>query len=154
MQKLNLPQPDPDAQAASAALSTLIADEIRQQSGWISFARYMELALYAPQYGYYTGGAAKLGGAGDFITAPEISTLFGAALAGVARLVLSQTENQIMEFGAGTGKLAEDLLAEMHHLGCAPERYYIVELSGELRSRQQQRLKDFPEVVWLDRIVK
>jgi len=152
MQKLELPQPGTEAQAASAALAALIAQEINDQSGWISFARHMELALYAPRLGYYTGGAAKLGSAGDFITAPEISPHFGAALAGFASAVLPQTQNQIMEFGAGTGKLAADLLAELHHLGCPPERYYIVELSGELRSRQELRLKDFPEVVWLDQM--
>ena len=152
MQKLQLPQPGTEAQAASAALSALIAQEISAESGWISFARFMELALYAPQLGYYTGGAAKLGQTGDFITAPEISALFGAALANFAQMVLSQTGNHIMEFGAGTGKLAADLLAELHHLGCPPERYYIVELSGELRSRQEQRLKEFSEVVWLDQM--
>jgi len=150
MQKLTLPQPGADATAASDALLQLIAQEIGAQSGWISFARYMELALYARHYGYYTGGAAKLGSAGDFTTAPEISDLFGAALATFAAAVLPQTAAQIMEFGAGTGKLAADLLTELHRRGSAPERYYIVELSGELRSRQELRLKDFPEVVWLD----
>ncbi len=152
MQKLHLPDPGPPAQAASQALLAQIAQEINDQHGWISFARYMELALYAPHYGYYTGGAAKLGSAGDFTTAPEISTLFGAALAQVAQQVLPQTANQLMEFGAGTGKLAFDLLTELHHLGCMPDRYYIVELSGEMRARQEQTLKDFPEVVWLDRM--
>jgi len=152
MQKLHLPQPGPDAQAASGALLSHIAKEISDHAGWISFARYMELALYAPNLGYYTGGAAKLGSAGDFTTAPEISSLFGGALANVARQVLSQTSNQMMEFGAGTGKLAIDLLTELHHQGCPPDRYYIVELSGELRSRQEQALKDFPEVVWLEQM--
>ncbi|MET3106351.1 SAM-dependent MidA family methyltransferase [Oxalobacteraceae bacterium GrIS 2.11] len=152
MQKLHLPVPAPDAQASSQALSALIAAEIAQHAGWISFARFMELALYAPHFGYYTGGAAKLGGAGDFITAPEISAHFGAALANIARHVLPQTSSHIMEFGAGTGKLAVDLLTEMHRQACPPERYYIVELSGELRSRQEQALKDFPEVVWLDQM--
>jgi SAM-dependent MidA family methyltransferase len=152
MQKLHLPIPSPEAQAASASLLALIKQEISTQADWISFARYMELALYAPRLGYYTGGAAKLGNAGDFITAPEISSHFGGALANVVRQVLSQTSSQLMEFGAGTGKLAVDLLTELHHLGCPPDRYYIVELSGELRSRQELTLKDFPEVVWLDQM--
>lgn len=150
MQTLNLPQPDAAAQAASEQLLALIKATIEQQAGWISFASYMELALYAPQLGYYTGGATKLGSAGDFITAPEISTLFGAALAGFALQILPQTSNELMEFGAGTGKLAADLLAELHLQGHPPDRYYIVELSGELRARQQQRLAAYPEVVWLD----
>ncbi len=112
--------------------------------------RYMELALYAPQSGYYTGGAAKLGRDGDFTTAPEISALFGAALAHFILQVLPQTSGDLMEFGAGTGKLAVDLLTELRRQECTPGRYYIVELSGELKKRQQLRLKDFPEVVWLD----
>lgn len=149
MQKLHLPKPSPEAQAASQQLLALIKQEILANDSWISFARYMELALYAPQLGYYTGGAAKLGSAGDFITAPEISSLFGGALANFALQVLPQTKNQLMEFGAGTGKLAADLLTELHRQGHAPDRYYIVELSGELRARQEQLLKDFPEVVWL-----
>ena len=152
MQTLNLPQPDHAAQAASSQLLALIAADILAQGGWISFARYMEQALYAPQLGDYTGGATKLGSAGDFITAPEISSLFGETLAGFARQILPQTANAIMEFGAGTGKLAADLLAELHLQGCAPQHYYIVELSGELRARQQLRLQAYPEVVWLDQM--
>lgn len=149
MQKINLPQPSPQAQTASHELVELIKQEINANHGWISFARYMELALYAPRLGYYTGGAAKLGSAGDFITAPEMTPLFGGALAHFALTVLPQTKNHIMEFGAGSGKLAFDILTELHLQGKAPERYYIVELSGELRARQEQLLKDFPEVEWL-----
>lgn len=152
MQKLHLPEPGPEAQAASQKLTALIKQEININDGWISFARYMELALYAPQLGYYTGGAAKLGSAGDFITAPEISSFFGSALANFAVEVLPQTANQLMEFGAGTGKFAADLLTELHNQGRAPERYYIVELSGELRARQEQLLRNFPEVVWLQQM--
>jgi len=152
MKKLQLPLPTSDAQAASQELLVLIKKEINTNDGWISFARYMELALYAPQLGYYTGGATKLGSAGDFITAPEISPLFGGALANFALQVLPQTANQLMEFGAGTGKLAADLLTELHRQGRAPERYYIVELSGELRARQEQLLRNFPEVVWLQQM--
>ena len=152
MQIPQLPQPTPAAQAASHALLMLIKQEIIAQSGWISFARYMELALYAPQLGYYTGGATKLGHAGDFTTAPEISALFGATLARFAAQVLPQCDNQIMEFGAGTGKLAFDLLTELHREQCPPQRYYIVELSGELRRRQEDLLKEFQEVVWLDQM--
>lgn len=152
MQKLQLPFPSPEAQAASHALLSLIEQEISSHSGWISFARYMELTLYTPQLGYYTGGAAKLGSAGDFITAPEISTLFGSALANFAMQIWPQTAHQILEFGAGTGKLAVDILTELHHQGCPPDRYYIVELSGELRCRQEQLLSGFTEVVWLQQM--
>jgi len=147
---MSLPVPTPDALAASHALQQLIAAEIAAQHGAIPFSRYMELALYAPGLGYYSGGSAKLGAAGDFTTAPELTPLFGAALAQAAAAIIAQTAPQILEFGAGTGKLAFDILSEMALLGVAVERYVIVELSGELRERQQQALRDFPQVEWLD----
>lgn len=150
--QLQLPEPSPDALAASHSLHQLIADDIDRNSGWISFARYMELALYAPGLGYYSGGAAKLGKDGDFTTAPEITPLFGAALAQVAAGLMAQTQPRILEFGAGTGKLAFDLLTEMQATGVAVERYAIVELSGELRARQQETLRAFPQVVWLEQL--
>lgn len=147
---MSLPVPSSDALAASHALSHLIAAEISRNDGAISFARYMELALYAPDLGYYSGGSAKLGKDGDFTTAPELTPLFGAALAQAAAAIIAQSAPQILEFGAGTGKLAFDILTEMAVAGVAIERYFIVELSGELRARQQDKLRDFPQVVWLD----
>lgn len=148
--QLQLPQPSPDALSASHALQNLIAEEIRRHDGWISFARYMELALYAPDVGYYSGGAAKLGKDGDFTTAPEITSLFGETLAHAAGELMAQSVPQILEFGAGTGKLALDMLTECAEAGILVESYSIVELSGELRARQQQMLADFPQVRWLD----
>lgn len=148
--QLQLPEPSPDALRASRALHTLIANDIRHNSGWVSFSRYMELALYAPGLGYYSGGAAKLGKDGDFTTAPEITSLFGATLAHAVAEMLPHTAPQVIEFGAGTGKLAFDLLTELTAQGISIHRYAIVELSGELRARQQQRLRGFPQVVWLD----
>jgi len=147
---MSLPVPSSDALAASHALSHLIAAEISRNDGAISFARYMELALYAPDLGYYSGGSAKLGKDGDFTTAPELTPLFGAAVAQAAAAIIAQSAPQILEFGAGTGKLAFDILTEMAVAGVAIERYFIVELSGELRARQQDKLRDFPQVVWLD----
>lgn len=147
--KLSLPVPGADALAASAALRQLIAAEIAAHAGQISFARYMELALYAPRLGYYSGGAAKLGKNGDFTTSPEMSPLFGATLAHVAANLFDQTSANIMEFGAGTGRLAFDILSEYQLAGIALERYFIVELSGELRARQEELLKDFAQVTWL-----
>lgn len=148
--KLNLPEPSVDAMIASRALQNLIAHDIRHHSGWISFSRYMELALYAPGLGYYSGGAAKLGKEGDFTTAPELTPLFGGALAQVAADLMGKTAPQIIEFGAGTGKLARDILTELAALGAPIEQYAIVELSGELRARQQHTLRDFPQVTWLE----
>ena len=147
---MSLPVPDRDALAASHALQHQIAAEIAQQDGAVSFARFMELALYAPDLGYYSGGAAKLGKDGDFTTAPEISPLFGAALAQVAAAIIAQSSPNILEFGAGTGKLARDVLVAMADRAIAIDSYAIIELSGELRARQQEALKDFPQVTWLD----
>lgn len=149
--QLQLPEPSSDALAASRALQDLIAHDIRRNSGWISFAQYMELALYAPGLGYYSGGAAKLGKDGDFTTAPEITPLFGATLAQVANELMAQTSPQILEFGAGSGKLARDILTELDAMGVPVHRYSIVEVSGELRARQETTLAGFPQVTWLDR---
>lgn len=149
-QPLSLPPPADDALAASLALQQLIRAEIDADDGAISFARYMELVLYAPRLGYYSGGAAKLGQHGDFTTAPEMSALFGATLAQVAAKLFAQTSANIMEFGAGTGRLAFDILSECQQAGISLDRYFIVELSGELRARQEELLKDFPQVSWLD----
>jgi SAM-dependent MidA family methyltransferase len=150
--QLQLPEPSVDALAASRSLQHLIADEIRRCDGWISFARYMELLLYAPGLGYYSGGAAKLGKDGDFTTAPEISPLFGATLARLAAELFPQRDAAIMEFGAGTGKLAFDILSELRLSGQLPKEYCIVEISAQLRARQQERLQEFPQVRWLERL--
>ena len=144
-----LPEPSPEARQASETLQQLIIHEIAQHGGWISFAHYMSLALYAPMLGYYSGGAIKLGREGDFTTAPEITPLFGMALANPVAELLTQTDPQIMEFGAGSGKLARDLLTELNCKDVAVERYVIVELSGELRARQEETLRDFPQVEWI-----
>lgn len=143
-----LPPPSPDALAVSQALTQLIKDEIVQADGWISFARFMELALYTPQLGYYSGGSQKLGQDGDFTTAPEMSSHYGQAIAHAMAPLLTQTLPHIMEFGAGSGKLARDILTELMHLGITIAQYTIIDLSGELRSRQQSLLSDFKEVVW------
>src|SRR3546814_1857901 len=98
----------------------------------------MELALYAPDLGYYSGGAAKLGKDGDFTTAPEITPLFGQTLAHIVSELMLQSAPQVLEFGAGTGKLAVDILTECAAAGMTVEQYCFVELSGELRARKQQ----------------
>ena len=150
--QLQLPVPSNDALNASRALQKLIADDIRQHDGWISFARYMELALYAPKLGYYSGGAQKLGKDGDFTTAPEITPLFGETLAHVAADLMHQSAPQILEFGAGSGKLAQAILTELARIGAPLQRYLIVEISAELRARQEHLLRDFPQVAWLDKL--
>lgn len=117
----------------------------------------MELALYAPKFGYYSGGSLKLGDAGDFVTAPELTPLFAQTLALVAHTVMTASTPQILEFGAGSGRMAVDLLAELARRHRLPKHYYIIELSGELRTRQYETLRArVPElidrVVWLDRL--
>lgn len=147
---MSLPTPDHDALTASHALQQRIADEIEQSGGQIAFSRFMELALYAPRLGYYSGGAAKLGAEGDFITAPEMTPLFGATVARVAAAIIAQSAPDIIEFGAGTGRLARDVLAALARQGVVVNSYTIIELSGELRARQQANLADLPQVRWQD----
>jgi SAM-dependent MidA family methyltransferase len=158
LQQVDLPEPSADARAASAALGAIIAAEIAARGGWIPFARYMELALYQPGLGYYAGGSHKFGdhhAGGDFLTAPELTPLFGRALARQVAQVLAASTPQVIEAGAGSGRLAVDLLRGLDALGCLPERYRILELSGELRARQQAMLAEqVPQyanrVEWLD----
>ena len=135
-----LPAPSPDAAALSEKLAGLVAGEIRRGGGWISFARYMELALYAPGLGYYMAGARKLGRDGDFVTAPEISRLYGRALARQIEQLAALGFDEILEIGAGTGALAADLLTELDRLGRPPRRYLILELSPDLRDRSRDTL--------------
>ena len=135
--------------AVSVRLKQKIIREIVSQDGWISFARYMERVLYEPVLGYYSGGSLKLGRDGDFVTAPEISTLYGRTLAQAILPLLEQTGMRILEFGAGTGKLARDIMDELADTGRPVVQYDILELSGELRQRQQQTLAGYEAVCWL-----
>ncbi|MBP6116416.1 MAG: SAM-dependent methyltransferase [Neisseriaceae bacterium] len=137
-QHAQLPTPSPEAAAASQALVALIKDTLVQQNGWMPFAQYMDLALYAPQYGYYTGGSAKIGTAGDFITAPTLSPLFGQTVAKELGHLLPQTAGNIYEFGAGTGDLAVSILKQLVQDQVTVAAYYIIEVSPELAQRQQQ----------------
>ena len=120
------PVPGPEALAHSGRLAAAIAERIAADGGWISFADYMSMALYAPGLGYYAAGARKFGSAGDFVTAPELTPLFGKAVAAQAVQVLSDTGGGILELGAGSGRLAVDLLAELEHRDCLPESYAIL----------------------------
>ena len=153
-----LPQPSPEALAQSAALVEEIRSAIALAGGAIPFSRYMEMCLYTPGLGYYSGTLEKFGAAGDFVTAPEVSTLFGRCLARSCRAVLDALPGgSILEFGAGSGQLAVDVLTELQELGSLPSQYLIVERSADLRQRQQLALKEqSPEllscVAWLDEL--
>ncbi|KLT72976.1 S-adenosyl-L-methionine-dependent methyltransferase family protein [Neisseria arctica] len=134
-----LPPASATALAASQALTTHIREDICRNQGWIPFSRFMEMALYTPLYGYYTGGAHKIGPAGDFITAPTLSPLFGQAIAKQLQALLPQTDGNIYEFGAGTGALAATLL---QNLSDGLKNYYIIEVSPELADRQRQYITE------------
>ena len=151
----SLPPASPEALAHSTQLCALIRNDIAAQGGWIPFSRFMELALYAPGLGYYTAGARKFGASGDFITAPELSVLFGRTLARQLIEVMQASTPHILELGAGSGKLALDILGELERLGELPESYSILEVSADLRERQQALLKEklphlAARVRWLD----
>lgn len=152
-----LPLPAAAALAHSARLSELIRAEIDRAGGSLPFARYMELALYAPDLGYYRAGTQKFGAGGDFITAPELSPLFSRCLARQCAEVLAGTGGAILELGAGSGIMAADLLWELERRQALPAQYLILELSGELRARQQETLAArvphlLEKIHWLDRL--
>ncbi|MDQ8020220.1 MAG: SAM-dependent methyltransferase [Moraxellaceae bacterium] len=152
-----LPAPGADALAHSDALLAHTRTQIAAEGGWISFARYMELALYTPGLGYYSGGSQKFGAEGDFITAPGITPLFGQSLARQVAQVMAASSAEVIEVGAGTGVLAVDLLRALDELDALPTRYAILELSGELRARQRETLeREAPQFVdrveWLDHL--
>jgi hypothetical protein len=127
------------------ALDTLIARAVERAGGWIGFDRFMALALYAPGLGYYANSSAKFGhmpsSGSDFVTAPELTPMFGQALAGQVAEALEKTgTDTVWEFGAGSGALAVQLLHALDEMGRSDVRYRIVDLSGTLRERQQQAL--------------
>lgn len=146
---MSLPEPSEDALFASHTLSSLIRHDIREHGDWISFARFMELALYAKDLGYYSGSSIKLGKDGDFTTAPEITPLFGATIGKFAAESFGGASLRMLEFGAGTGKLARDVLHFLTGRGIEVSEYLIVELSADLRQRQQKMLAGFDQVRWL-----
>lgn len=154
----NLPPLPPAAQAHSEAVAAHLRAAIGAASGWLPFDHWMAEALYAPGLGYYAAGNVKLAEAdasapaGDFVTAPQLTPLFARTLARQVAQVLRQTDTQaVLEFGAGTGALAEGVLRELDALGLQDTQYLILEVSADLRARQAERLAPFGERVrWLD----
>lgn len=153
-----LPIPSADAQKHSLQLIELIQETTKQADGWIDFSQFMHLALYAPALGYYSAGSQKFGAGGDFVTAPEISSLFAQTLANQIAQILKITNGSVLELGAGTGKLAADVLLTLAKLEVLPTKYCILEVSDHLRQIQleylQKRLpKELIECVeWLDHL--
>jgi len=155
---MDLPRPSPEALAHSARLTELIQHAIVAERGAISFARFMELAMYAPGLGYYSAGARKFGAEGDFVTAPELGGGFAWAVANAGAEVLAQLGEDAVwfEVGAGTGALAEKTLLRLQQLERLPREYWILEPSADLRERQRERLSaNLPPALsarcrWLD----
>ena len=155
-----LPVPDREALAVSQELSTRIAAEIARHGGWLSFARYMEMALYEPGLGYYSNPGQVFGAAGDFVTAPELTPLFGATLARqvspwLKDPALACSGQVVLEVGGGSGMLAAQLLNALDNVGHHEVRYLILELSAERREHQRQTLMSLApglmdRVGWLD----
>jgi SAM-dependent MidA family methyltransferase len=155
MPRTILPEPPTELKRLSDALSAGIREEI-EASGPMPFSRYMDLALYAPGLGYYSAGLHKLGASGDFVTAPELGDLFAACLARqLSQLAGTLGVYDVFEVGAGSGKLAADLLRCIPS-ECSPARYLILETSADLRRVQRDRIAAeapgwLERVTWLDR---
>lgn len=152
-----LPPLSADEQQHSAAVANRLREAIAGAGGWLSFERFMELALYEPGLGYYSAGSAKIGSGGDFVTAPEISDLFSRCVASQCAEVLSVTGGEILELGAGTGRMAAAVLESLAAAGVLPSRYFILEVSADLAERQRERLRSLPpslreRIVWLERL--
>ena len=152
-----LPPPTAEERSHSERLAAHIRAQLLDAGGWLSFERFMELALYAPGLGYYSAGSVKLGPYGDFITAPEASDLFSRCLAHQCAAVLRHTGGEILEIGAGSGRMAVAVLNELATLRTLPERYAILEVSADLGARQRERVASLPRllrerVVWLERL--
>jgi SAM-dependent MidA family methyltransferase len=152
-----LPAASPEALAHSERVAARLRELISKAAGWLPFERFMEAALYAPGLGYYSAGARKLGGEGDFITAPELSPLFGHTLARQVRDGIDAGLKDVLEIGAGTGALAATLLEELERLGALPNQYLILEVSADLRERSRDTIAArvphlMERVAWLNRL--
>ena len=153
---LELPELTPDEAVHSERLAERVREEIARAGGWISFARFMALALYEPGLGYYSAGARKLGAAGDFVTAPEVAPVFSRCLAlQCAEILHGLGGGDVFELGAGSGAMAAAMLAELERLDALPARYRILDVSADLRERQRVTLaQSVPQcldrVEWLD----
>ena len=150
-----LPIPDSPALEASAALQARLTSAVRTAGGWLGFDHFMQAALYDPRFGYYTGGARRFGADGDFVTAPELTPLFGHCIAQACLRWLDRSAPVVTEFGAGTGQLAAQVINALERAGRPLESYRIVEVSAPLRSQQRHTIGllapgALQRVQWLD----
>lgn len=150
-----LPIPSAEARAHSEQLKAIICQEIQAQGGQISFHDFMQMALYEPGLGYYVAGLRKIGATGDFVTAPEISALFSQCIAQQCAQVLSELpHSSILELGAGSGRMAAEILLGLEQQECLPKHYFILDLSPDLQTRQWTTLNQYAphllhKVQWL-----
>jgi len=159
-QPASLPEPDELGAEHSARVRDYLRKKIADAGGHVSFVEFMHEALYAPGLGYYSAGSAKFGAGGDFVTAPEVSSVFGRVLARQCAEVLGEVENaEVLEIGAGSGRLAVDMLSELEGLNAIPAVYQILEVSPDLADRQRKRLREelphrVDRVQWLSDLPK
>ena len=158
MTDVRLPAPDAGARAQSARVIARVRDAIECAGGFIAFSRYMELVLYAPGLGYYVAGPKKFGAGGDFVTGPELTPLYGAAIANqLARILGDTAGREIVELGAGSGALAASMLPALAAAQSAPSRYRILEVSPQLRAMQRSTIavrapSTLDCVEWIERL--
>ncbi|MCF6299649.1 MAG: SAM-dependent methyltransferase [Proteobacteria bacterium] len=144
------------AKQLSLSLIAKIKDEIKQKQQ-ISFARYMEMVLYQPGLGYYSAGLHKIGKQGDFVTSPELGSLFAKCHASqFAQVLVHLTQAVILELGAGNGSFCCDVLLSLDDMEQLPESYQILEISADLKQQQQNKIQQLPKhltrlVSWIDR---
>ena len=158
-----LPEPDEEAKNRSQLVKQRVLSACNRSAGWVPFSKFMDIALYEPAIGYYSGGLQKFGEKGDFITAPEVSPLFAQCLANqIAEILqnfkkITDEKSAILEFGAGSGVLAADMLLALEKLEILPDQYLIIELSAELQQRQQEKIKSvvphlYDRMKWLSEL--
>lgn len=151
----DLPKPTPEALALSTQLQALIQDKIRVK-GYIPFSEFFNLCLYAPNLGYYENDLRKFGAEGDFVTAPELSPFFSYALANqIIEIISPLQQANILEIGAGSGKMAADIISHLKKQDCLPQKYQILERSLSLKQRQKEYLQTihpdyFAQIEWIE----
>ena len=148
------------SQSHSALVQENLVEEIKENEGWISFEDFFNFVMYQPGLGYYSAGAKKLGASADFTTSPEISRLFGKTVSNQVKAFLNNFESpSIIEIGAGSGRLAYDIITNLINSKTDFDKYYILEVSADFRERQKQELSLLPDeafekVIWLDSILE
>lgn len=158
MRKIDFEKPDQEALNHSMLVQEHLKNKVNDHQGWLSFYDFMNFVLYKPTLGYYSTGTHKIGLGGDFTTAPEVSKLFGVAIANQLLPVIRKYKKpSILEIGAGSGKLAFDIINHLNNRNVELDYYYILEISGDLKDRQKRTLSQLPKEIqvkirWLDKV--